>query len=95
MIFAFVSSLARLDGSAPETLKARFVGIHATAYLSFIRLHERNAPSDASAYARCVYAARCISALVAILGPDAVLELDPFAMVGLLAPTIAFLGLIC
>ena len=81
MIFAFVSSLAPLDGSAPLNLKARFVGIHATAYLSFIRLHERNAPSDMGAYARCVHAARCISALVGILGPDGIIDLDPFAMV--------------
>ncbi|KAI5123184.1 hypothetical protein M0805_003951 [Coniferiporia weirii] len=79
-IFTFISSLEAFDASAPVALKARFVSIHATAYLSFVRLHERNAPTDASAYARCVQAARYISALLGNLKEEGVMEIDPFVM---------------
>ncbi|KAH8110762.1 hypothetical protein DFH11DRAFT_1800676 [Phellopilus nigrolimitatus] len=79
-IFTFVSTLSALDDNAPVAQKARFVCTHATAYLAFVRLHERNAPTDAGAYARCVQAARYISTLLGHLGEQGVMELDPFAM---------------
>ncbi|THH04594.1 hypothetical protein EW145_g5404 [Phellinidium pouzarii] len=79
-IFAFVTSLAALDSTAPTALKARFVGIHATAFLSFVRLHERNAPMDPGAYVRCVQAARYISTLLRNLDEEGIAELDPFVM---------------
>ncbi|EJD02547.1 uncharacterized protein FOMMEDRAFT_168970 [Fomitiporia mediterranea MF3/22] len=79
-IFGFVSTLAPLDGSASAVLKARFISIHAIAYLAFIRLHERNAPNDHGAYSRCVQAARYIAMLPGHLTRGEISEMEPCCM---------------
>ncbi|KAL5511036.1 hypothetical protein ACEPAH_4251 [Sanghuangporus vaninii] len=79
-IFYFVSTLAPLDGQASVARKARFITVHAVAYLAFIRLHEVNAPQDRGAYLRCVQAARYISMLPGHLAQDEIIELEPFCM---------------
>lgn len=81
IIFAYVSSLAQLDGTAPVSQKSRFLSIHAVGYLAFIRLHERNAPTDAGAYSRCVQAARYIAMLPRQFSSNEITQLDPFSLV--------------
>ena len=84
-IFRYVSSLAPLEYTSvdtdPASRRSSFLGVHAVAYLAFIRLHERSAPTDISAYSRCVQDARYIAMLPRQFTPDEIMELSPFALV--------------
>lgn len=80
-IFTFVQSLAALDSNAPLVLKGFFIGIHATAYLSFVRLHDSVALTDIGAYTRCLQASRYIANLLGFFRENEIVYLSPSAMV--------------
>lgn len=80
-IFTFVQSLAALDSNAPLVMKGFFIGIHATAYLSFVRLHDSVALTDIGAYTRCLQASRYIANLLGFFRENEIVYLSPSALV--------------
>ncbi|KLO16069.1 hypothetical protein SCHPADRAFT_823743, partial [Schizopora paradoxa] len=79
-IVTFISTLASLDVEAPQDRKCHFVMLHCIAYSSLIVLHETVSSSDASAYGRCLHAARLISATLGYLKADEVASLPAFVI---------------